>query len=217
MGWESFVGGGLTVGVVIFGLSSWLGKVWANRILEKDKIKYKIQIDTLMQDLRTKDSKELFVHKVQFEKEFEVYKDLWERVLCLGRAGKQFRNLQIDKPKPLVEVCEDYAKAYNVLSDTVFANRPFYAPGIFDLCKKLLHAAVVIDRSIHRQKILEKKSDCSDKIASKIFEMENQIDENLDKINALVGEICNAIRTRIWSTDRTGWDRNSDDSQPSQI
>jgi len=26
--------------VIIIGLSSWLGKVWANRVLEQDKLKY---------------------------------------------------------------------------------------------------------------------------------------------------------------------------------
>ncbi len=30
---------------------AWLGKVWANRILEQDRAKYQIQIDTLLKDL----------------------------------------------------------------------------------------------------------------------------------------------------------------------
>ncbi len=38
------VGGG---GVIILGFSSWLGKVWANKILEKDKFKYSQELELL--------------------------------------------------------------------------------------------------------------------------------------------------------------------------
>ena len=214
MGWESFVGGGLTVGTIIFGLSSWLGKVWASHILEKDKVKYKIQIDTLLQDLRTKNSKELFVHKVQFEKEFEVYKDLWGRVLHLARKGKQFRFIQTGNTKPPNEAYSDYALAYKVLSDKVFSNQPFYEPDIFDLCKNLLDAAYSITKSLQKKERLESRPDPSNKTGANIIELEESIDRSLDKINALVSDICTAIRTRIWSTDKTGWDRNNENGKP---
>lgn len=36
-----------TGGVIIFGLSSWLGKVWANRILEEDRKNYTAELDQL--------------------------------------------------------------------------------------------------------------------------------------------------------------------------
>ena len=34
-------------GAIIFGLSSWLGKVWANRILEADRVKYQTQLEVI--------------------------------------------------------------------------------------------------------------------------------------------------------------------------
>lgn len=37
--------------VIVFAFSNWLGKVWANRILEKDRIKYAAQIETLKSEL----------------------------------------------------------------------------------------------------------------------------------------------------------------------
>lgn len=33
--------------IIIWGLSSWLGKVWANRILEEDKFKYSKELESL--------------------------------------------------------------------------------------------------------------------------------------------------------------------------
>lgn len=38
-------------GMVVFGLSSWLGKVWANRILESDRRRYSEEIDRLRPEL----------------------------------------------------------------------------------------------------------------------------------------------------------------------
>ena len=33
--------------LLIMGLSSWLGKVWASRILEKDKLKYQSELEII--------------------------------------------------------------------------------------------------------------------------------------------------------------------------
>ena len=63
---------------IIAALSAWLSKVWANRILQKDRIKYETQMNTLLEGLRTQSGKALFVHRLQFEKEFEVYLGLWK-------------------------------------------------------------------------------------------------------------------------------------------
>ncbi len=210
MDWGSFVGGGITATSVIIVLSSWLGKVWANRILEQDKAKYKIQVDSLLQDLRTKESKELFVHRIQFEQEFEVYKDLWGGILTLGRAGKHFRTLAVGQIKPADEGLGDFHDAYTALNELVYGNRPFYAPSIFDLCKMLLDAAADIDRSIQRQALLLRKNSDSERIHQKLTELEDKIEEDLDKINEVIGDLCDAIRFRIWSTDKTGWDRTGD-------
>lgn len=56
-----YLGGGATV---VFLLSSFLGKVWANRILEQDKLKYKSELEKV---------------KKSYEEELEKYKDQLER------------------------------------------------------------------------------------------------------------------------------------------
>jgi len=70
----------LTSGVIIIGLSSWLGKVWANRILEKDKLKYTSEIEWIkskyiqeLEKYKVQTEKSVFVHKLQYEKEFGIY------------------------------------------------------------------------------------------------------------------------------------------------
>jgi len=207
MDWPSFLTGAGAI-PVIAGLSAWLGKIWANRILEQDRTKYHTQVETLLQDLRTRDSKELFVHQLQFEKEFEIYKELWAKVLVLGRAGKHFRDLQMGPIKPGEQVKSDFCNAYNALSELVYSNRPFYAPAIYKVCKMLLDTSANVSRAIYKQGLLEKRGGESDKTVEKLIELDEKKEGDLDKINDLVGDICEAIHARIWSTDKKDWDRN---------
>jgi Glu-tRNA(Gln) amidotransferase subunit E-like FAD-binding protein len=63
------VGGGA---VIIFALSSWLSKVWANRILEADKVKYQSALEVV---------------KRYSESQFHLYNDLWSSLCDLRIAG----------------------------------------------------------------------------------------------------------------------------------
>jgi hypothetical protein len=63
--------------VIIFGLSSWLGKVWAARLLQKEKNEHDKDIE--------KYKKDLDLIKLKFKRyddfQFKLYNDLWES-LC---------------------------------------------------------------------------------------------------------------------------------------
>ncbi len=55
MEWWMYLTGvfaGIFAAPVAFGLAAWLGKIWANRILEKDRAKYRAQVEALLADLR---------------------------------------------------------------------------------------------------------------------------------------------------------------------
>ena len=80
---------GTSAGVVAGVLSSWLMKVWAGRIQQRDRIHYEEQLQTRLQERRTLDEQTLVVHRVQFEKEFEVYLGLWGELLKVGRAASE--------------------------------------------------------------------------------------------------------------------------------
>ncbi len=206
MDWSSFVAGGIAVPIVV-GLSTWLGKVWANRILEKDRIRYQTQMESLLEDLRTRESKELLVHRLQFEKEFEIYRQLWTAVLALGRATREFRDLKIGKAKSQGETLKEFADAFDGLNTVVFDNRPFYAPAVFEKTKAALDLAWEIDRSHAKKALLQEARGDSDKNVEKLIELGEHIEDTLNKINDSIPPICDAIRARIWSTRESGWDR----------
>ena len=212
MAWQDWALGGLTGSGLVVALASWLGKVWASRILAKDRAKYQKQVETLLQDLRTRDSKELFVHRLQFEKEFELYKELWRAVLTLGRAGRHFRNVSSRPFKPYEDIHSDFCEANNALSSLVYDNRPFYAPSVFDIAKDVLDSVHEINRSDWWRREIEQKSKQLDKKADKLDDLDMKIEAALNEIGGLIDCLCEAIRARIWSTTEKGWDRDDQDT-----
>lgn len=100
---------------IIFGLSSWLGKVWANRILEQDKLRYTSELETIKNKLQAESQQRQLIFSFYFEGQFKLYNDLWislselqdgveslwseanlpnlrRFVLALTRAKRQIRN-----------------------------------------------------------------------------------------------------------------------------
>ena len=63
--------------VIIIGLSSWLGKVWANRILEKDKLNYTSELEKIKAQLQSESQKQHLMFSMYFEGQFKLYNDLW--------------------------------------------------------------------------------------------------------------------------------------------
>ncbi|MCW9059920.1 MAG: hypothetical protein OQL11_13715 [Gammaproteobacteria bacterium] len=62
---------------IIFGLSSWLGKVWANRILEQDKLRYTSELEKIKNKLQAESQQRQLMFSLYFEGQFKLYNDLW--------------------------------------------------------------------------------------------------------------------------------------------
>jgi hypothetical protein len=89
------LGGG---GVIVLALSSWLGKVWAERILAADRAKYAREIEELRGSLERTTrllqgeiDKTLFVTKTHFETEFKILREIWENVAVLRATMSDLR------------------------------------------------------------------------------------------------------------------------------
>ena len=151
------------------------------------------QMQTLLEELRTRSGKELFVHRLQFEKEFEVYLHLWKEVLAMGRAASRFRAVGFGSGVPVEEDLRDLRAAHNQLKDRVCDYRPFYAPRVYELTEETLGNA----RWVHR---IEAGS-------ARAVQRTEEVERNLDKINDAVDAICDAIRERVFPR-RVWYDRN---------
>ncbi len=169
---------------LIAGFSAWLGKVWANRILQQDRARYETQMQTLLHDMRTRGEKELFVHRLQFEREFEVYSELWKELLRAARAASEFGELTFASDTPREEELEKLRLAINRFNDQVYDNRPFYAPRIYDLTRDM------------RKKLGKVHSYSCD--SRQTDRRTADIETLLDEINEAVPQICDAIRERVF-------------------
>ena len=170
---------------IVTGLSAWLGRVWAGRILEKDRVRYQTQIETILVDMRTLRDKEVFVHRLQFEKEFSVYSELWRELLVLARALSAFRVLRDCTVKTHDEEVQNVVTTYNAFKNRVYDHRPFYAPDIYDFAKAVLDKAWLAFQNARDGR----------PTVEQIRESEKALTEISDKC---IPTICAAIRKRIF-------------------
>lgn len=63
-----------TAGAIVFALSSWLGKVWANRLMDKERHEYGLELTKLRADLESKNQEALANIKHQQEQSLEFVK-----------------------------------------------------------------------------------------------------------------------------------------------
>lgn len=67
------------IGAALIGL---LGKLWVDRKLERERARYGEELARLEAELAKKHT----IHKLQFEKEFSIYLDLWKALVKLKDA-----------------------------------------------------------------------------------------------------------------------------------
>ena len=134
------LGGG---GAIVAGLSSWLGKVWADRLMVEEKVKYEKELERLAKQLERKN----YVSKVRFDAEFAIYRELSKAffnavlaqndLLSLQQAIdvdlNKTTNMNIDNDK-----CEKFCAAYNFALDVLHQNAPFIDEELFEQFNSIL-------------------------------------------------------------------------------
>lgn|SRR3989338_461462 len=114
---------------LIFFFSSWLGKVWANRILADDKAKYQREIEVLKNNF----NKQLVYYKSQLElaraslsryseNQFYLYSELWGQLCDLKNSGDRLwdradNNRLLDFSKHLRKTKEYVMKGALLIED----------------------------------------------------------------------------------------------------
>jgi hypothetical protein len=145
------VGGG---GAIVLALSSWLGKVWASRILEQDRAKYAREIEELRSSLERTNrafqgeiEKTLFVTKTHFETEFKILREIWQRVsevratMSVLRPMSGYPATRPEQEAHLNRVFEAFMADLINLVHAVDHNSPFYPQEIYVLLDQLIHVA----------------------------------------------------------------------------
>ena len=120
------LGGG---GAIVAGLSSWLGKVWADRLMVKETAKFREDLERLTKQLERKN----YVSKVRFDAEFAIYRELCANTDEMERAVYMLFPAGIDHlPKDEEQKKAMFAERYkNALAAYGKANKSLVQNGAF--------------------------------------------------------------------------------------
>jgi hypothetical protein len=125
------------VGAAIIGL---LGKLWVDSKLERAKANYEKDIANLKAKLAQKQT----IHKLQFEKEFSIYLELWKALVRLRNTSADLvRRSEFITSKETPEQRRDrkdkeFKDSYNELIQLVEDQQPFYAKEVYEKASKIL-------------------------------------------------------------------------------
>ncbi len=183
-------------GAVLFGLSSWLGKIWAERILRTDRLRYercladfRHQLNSEIEVLKAKNQRRVLVHKVQFETEFEAYKDIWTALSELSANTLALRpildsiNLGESESERKTRRFKEWHECMRFCCETIRRYEPF-------LPIVVLEKVDALTRSLNNEAIQYAKLPNN----QAYWEQQKQ---NSEKIDKLIDEVCDVIRERI--------------------
>ena len=142
--WQTIVGilGSIGVGcAIVVGLSSWLGKIWAERLMAQETAKYREELERLAKQLERKN----YVSKVRFDAEFAIYRELCALTDEMERTVYMLFPAQIDylprdeeaKKEVFLKRYENANSAYVRASKSLSKNSAFIPKEIYDLFLKV--------------------------------------------------------------------------------
>lgn len=161
------LGGG---GAIVVGISSWLGKVWANRILENQKAEhqkeiegYKSELQKELERLNAIQDKALYISKVQYDNEYRIYQEIWQKLhkctVASVRLYPGYEEMPIDKEereKYQEEKYRNFVDHYNGFTAAIEEYAPFYRDDFYTAFAELRQACHEMG-DIFKQEEFDKK------------------------------------------------------------
>ena len=192
-------------GVVIIGLSSWFGKVWAARILEADRLRYttelerfKNQLDQSTRLLQAQVDRTVFVGRVHFETEFKALSDIWAKVAAVRATMGQVRPMA--DIVPAGEMPEErerreagrftaFAAAFDQLVTSVDTQSPFIPEEIYRKLEEVIQIA--------RREATEVQVERGDRDRNPLRDWYQRGREHNQELQRLATELSDLIRLRL--------------------
>ena len=188
--------GALGGGSVIVGGLAWL---LARKMLQRDRARFEHEMEGFRQrgaaaieELRTSGTKDIFVHRMQFENEFNVYLQMTDLIVQFRRAFNKLSDVVLGPVSDQDAVMEELREINGKLNDLVYPRRPFYDAQVFKAVDAMLNT---VARDVRRMARDEKRRD-GDGVAS---------DKAIEKVKGLMEVVFDRIRERVWSKEFMGY------------
>jgi len=174
-------------------VASCIGNWFVNKKLQAQKHEHDKQLESLKSKLGKKNT----VHKLQFEKEFELYGELWKALVDVRSTAAITPPLDImPRDQSHYDVYKDRferaADAFNIANDLFKYHRPFYhedvskiTEGLLAECRKYIRK---VARVLSSEKFDDKLFDSADELFEKMTETINKIEEAIKRRIGLLQE-----------------------------
>jgi hypothetical protein len=123
----------------------WIDKWWLTRALEKEKAETQRQLEALRAELGRRHT----VHKLQFEMEFQLYRELWKALVDL--RAKAIVTPVLDRMPAEKDISDVYEerfeearKAFNCAKRLFHDHRPFYHESVTQVAESVLSECQII-------------------------------------------------------------------------
>lgn len=195
----SILGGGP---VVIVALIGFLGAIQLHRAQERNRklveielVQLRSQLNEANQKLQTSLDRGLHVHKLQFEREFHIYQEIWKTLVPLRKATVSLRLSvsQVDSNEAdedqIGRKIAEFNNAFKQFVNTVDCNEPFYTPEVSENLNGIV--ALCMDEGLEYRRAIEQAQ--QGVFAENYWEAAR---ENNQKLLSLMSETCKTIRIR---------------------
>lgn len=174
-------------------VASCIGNWFVNKKLQAQKHEHNKQLESL----KSKLGKKTTVHKLQFEKEFQLYEGLWKGLTDVRRSAVITPTLDsMPEGKTLYDVYKDRFEnavdAFNKANDLFEYHRPFYHDDVSKITRDLLSQCRGYIRSVGQMlsygSFNDKLHDEADELLKKVPEAITQIEEVIKRRIGLLQE-----------------------------
>ena len=176
----------LLIIILYFFLDKYLVPLKVNAKLEKIRSDFLAKLE----EIKSLYSKEQYIHRLQFEKEFEIYQELWTNLITLKNDARLFtlhdalkttgESIKEKEGEMIIKLMDDINNAQRTIEN----NRPFYGEEIHENALKIVELTKAF---FGRSKDLDEKEM---EYLLKLVKRESEIYEIIDNIEK-------AIRKRI--------------------
>lgn len=143
-----------------------------------------------IEKLKRENEKDKLIHRIQFEKEFEIYNELWGKLVDLRNQTvalrPEFDSLDPNKTKEEIEKerLMNLNEAFSACIISFEKNKPFYIKEVYDEIEKAIKLS---RKEVNQLRYGDNKTD----------EYWKKAEQNIAELIASIDKTCEIIRHRI--------------------